>query len=256
MPFGFKSMGAALSGAVDSIENATGVDLPDEQVAAAAAAAADAVPSMEMIVQAFQDALGEAVEAACEMAQAAGGFAENLAIKISLPDKIGKVDLAGLRKKLKMVGKESWIDDINTKMNEAAEAASKFAKDIFMAACAALSLDKAKELIEAGGRACTNFFKEVCSGNLISAMLPHIEEAMAAVDCAAAFEKLRDTYNKIPFVTKIDFDIEDFCVTKAVDGLFQLVGDKEESVRADPGGSASGAVGDVFGYFGSSPVLS
>ena len=45
---------------------------------------------------------------------------------------------------------------------------------------------------------------------------------------------LINKYNKIPFVKKINPDIEDYITTKTIDGLFILIAKHEKEIRMNP----------------------
>ena len=61
------------------------------------------------------------------------------------------------------------------------------------------------------------------------------------------WDKLVKAYNKIPFVDDIPVDfLDDYAVTKAISGLFELIKDKEAEIRANPAGEGSELLESVF----------
>lgn len=82
--------------------------------------------SSDMIVDAFRSALSEGVEKAVASAMAAGGFANNPAIRVKLPEQIGSVNLNDLRSKLESFGMGGKLDSVEEKMNQACEKAAGY----------------------------------------------------------------------------------------------------------------------------------
>ena len=58
---------------------------------------------------------------------------------------------------------------------------------------------------------------------------------------------LATTYNKIPLVTKVDPDLNDYVTTKAINGLFKLIEAEEYKIRKDPTARINDILKKVFG---------
>ena len=175
--------------AVEDVAEGVGIDLP----------------SLEDIVEAFQDALKEAVAEACNIASAVGGFANNDEIKINLPEKMGPVTSSKLQSKLKMIGKEEWMTNLVDKLNEAAEKAAAEAIEIFVGFVSKLNFDTARQLIKAGGVACMEFMRTEMTESLSESFTPLVDAALASTGANNIYETLRDGYNAIPFVSGKNF---------------------------------------------------
>ena len=48
------------------------------------------------------------------------------------------------------------------------------------------------------------------------------------------YKDLVGRYETIPFVKKESFDLDQYVVTKALDGLFYMVGEEEKKIRKNP----------------------
>ena len=55
------------------------------------------------------------------------------------------------------------------------------------------------------------------------------------------------TYNNIPFVDKMNPDLEEYITQKALNGLFILVAQEETKIRKDPAARVSDLLKKVFG---------
>ena len=158
--------------AVEDVAEGVGIDLP----------------SLEDIVEAFQDALKEAVAEACNIASAVGGFANNDEIKINLPEKMGPVTSSKLQSKLKMIGKEEWMTNLVDKLNEAAEKAAAEAIEIFVGFVSKLNFDTARQLIKAGGVACMEFMRTEMTESLSESFTPLVDAALASTGANNIYE--------------------------------------------------------------------
>jgi hypothetical protein len=54
-------------------------------------------------------------------------------------------------------------------------------------------------------------------------------------------------YETLPFVKKETFDLDHYVVTKALDGLFQVLGEEEKKIRTDPAARVTDLLKEVFG---------
>jgi hypothetical protein len=54
-------------------------------------------------------------------------------------------------------------------------------------------------------------------------------------------------YESIPFVKKETFDIDQYVVTKALNGLFHVLGDEEKKIRTNPAARTTDLLKEVFG---------
>ena len=56
-----------------------------------------------------------------------------------------------------------------------------------------------------------------------------------------------NTYDKIPLVTKINPNLDDYVTGKAIDGLFIMIAKEELKIRKDPVARTSELLRKVFG---------
>jgi hypothetical protein len=61
------------------------------------------------------------------------------------------------------------------------------------------------------------------------------------------WETVFTTYNKIPFVKKINPDLVSYATDKAIDGLFKQVAKEELKIREDPMARVTDLLKKVFG---------
>jgi hypothetical protein len=56
-----------------------------------------------------------------------------------------------------------------------------------------------------------------------------------------------DTYNKIPFIKKVSFDINEYITDRALDALFVRAAEEEKAIRTDPAARVTDLLRRVFG---------
>jgi hypothetical protein len=170
------------------------------------------------------------------------GYFKNEAIKILMPEK-----LRTLEKGLRAVGYSKQVDDFVLSMNRAAERAAPAAKSIFWDAIKQMSFDDARQILSGGDTAATQYFQRTTSEKLAAAFRPIVEKATSEVGATQQYKELVGKYQNIPFAKKQTFDLDEYVVSKALSGLFYMVGEEEKKIRKQPAARATQLLKDVFG---------
>jgi hypothetical protein len=63
---------------------------------------------------------------------------------------------------------------------------------------------------------------------------PIAKRAIDKVQVTSYWSPLANAYNKIPFVKKVNPNLDEYVTQKALDGLFYLVAQEELKIRKDP----------------------
>jgi len=61
------------------------------------------------------------------------------------------------------------------------------------------------------------------------------------------WKEVFDTYNKVPFVTKVNPDLSSYVTQKAINGIFYYVAQEEILIRKDPAAQVTDLLKKVFG---------
>ncbi len=173
---------------------------------------------------------------------AANGFNADPVAHIPLPDSLSKVQSA-----LEKVGMSSLLDDLELKMNRAAEAATPQAKEIFFGAITQLTLDDVTGIYNGPEDAATQYFKEKTSGQLRDAFRPIVESSLAEVGAVAAFDRAMSSYQKIPFMPDVTANLTDHVLDGGLAGIFHYLAAEEASIRSDPAARTTELLKKVFG---------
>lgn len=133
----------------------------------------------------LKEALSRGITAAVAETGRPGGFENNPAIRIGMPDKLKTVE-RGLR----AMGMGAQVDGFEHSMNAAAEQAAPRAKAIFMDALKTMSFEDARQIVMGGNTAGTEYFKRTTSAQVSEAFRPIIEKAMANTGVSEKFGSL------------------------------------------------------------------
>ena len=170
------------------------------------------------------------------------GYFLNQAIKILMPEK-----LRTLEKGLRAVGYGPQIDEFVLSMNRSAEQAAPAAKQIFWDALEQMTFEDARKILSGNETAATEYFKGKTTDKLTAAFRPVVDKSMNEVGVTRQYNELVGRYESIPFVKKETFDLDSYVVTKALDGLFHVLGDEEKKIRTNPEARVTGLLKEVFG---------
>ena len=191
---------------------------------------------------ALKEALQVGTENAVKLTGRPDGYFRNEAIKILLPEQ-----LRSLEKGLRAVGYGPQVDELVLGMNRAAERAAPQAKQIFWDAIGAMTIDDARRILGGADTAATDYFKTKTSDALTTAFRPIVETSMREVGVTRQYTELYRRAQAIPFLNVEAYDLDRYVVTRALDGLFHVVGDEEKKIRTNPAARVTELLRDVFG---------
>jgi hypothetical protein len=170
------------------------------------------------------------------------GYFLNQAIKILMPEK-----LRNLEKGLRAVGYGPQLDEFVLSMNRAAEQAAPFAKQIFWDAVGEMTFEDARKILSGHETAATDYFKSKTTDKLTVAFRPVVDREMNEVGVTRQYKELVGRFQAIPFVKSESFDIDHYVLTKALDGLFHVLGEEERKIRTNPAARVTDLLKEVFG---------
>lgn len=193
------------------------------------------------IASGLKEALQIGTQNAVNLTGRLDGYFRNEAIKILMPEK-----LQTLEKGLRLVGYGPRVDEFVLSMNRAAERAAPRAKAIFWDAIGEMSFEDARKILNGGDTAATDYFQDKTTDRLTAAFRPVVDKAMNEVGVTRRYKELIGRYEAMPFVTSERFDIDQYVVTKALDGLFYVVGEEERKIRTNPTARVTDLLQEVF----------
>jgi hypothetical protein len=174
------------------------------------------------------------------LASSEGGF-NNSIIRIPFPDEAIKIKTSLLQ-----IGFKSKIEEFENCINKAAETASEKAFLILLESIREMSIEDVFTILNGEDNAATVYLKNDTYEFLYSEFKPIIFSAMQKVDVAKTWNPLIEKYNTIPFIQKINPDLEDYITTKTIEGLFILISQQEKEIRTNPEARVSELLQKVF----------
>mgnify|MGYP000081790387 FL=1 len=172
------------------------------------------------------------------------GYLGNLAIKILFPEEAQKAE-----KTLRSLGFNTLADNVINSLNRAAEDAAQEAKPIFISAIKQMTItDASNILLGRQNDAATQYFKRVTSDQLRIKFQPIVQNSLTKVGATRYWGDVVNTYNQVPFVTRINPDLEAFVTQKAIDGLFLEIAKEELKIRTNISARSGTLLQKVFGY--------
>ena len=207
----------------------------------AAAQAPGAGLDNSTIASGLKDALSVGTKNAVNLVSKPNGYFGNQAIKILLPDNIQKAaELAG------KLGFQKDVDNLILSMNRAAEKAAPKAASYFADAIKQMTIDDARRILSGGDTAATEYFQSKTSSKLHDEFKPGVSESMKQVGVARAYNSMMGKVPSLPFVDKESTDLDHYVTTKALDGLFYMLGQEEQKIRTNPAARTTDLLRKVF----------
>lgn len=194
------------------------------------------------IASGLKDALSVGTKNAVNLVSRLNGYFGNEAIKILMPENIRKAtDLAS------KLGFQKQVDEFILSMNRAAENAAPKAASHFADAIKAMTIEDARKILSGSNTAATEYFKSKTSSKLYEDFKPSVSESMNKVGVTRAYNAMMGKVPTLPFGKSESLDLDHYVTTKALDGLFYMVGQEEQKIRTNPVARTTDLLKKVFG---------
>ena len=191
----------------------------------------------------LKEALINGIAKGSDLVSQADGYFKNPEIKIPFPPDVKKVE-----DKLRQIGLGDQVDKFVMTLNRGAEDAAKEAKPVFITAIKSMTIQDAWAILKGEDNAATEYLKRTTAAQLREKFKPVIQNSLSKVNATKYYGDLVGTYNKIPFVEKVNPSLDDYATSKAVDGLFVMIAKEEKSIRKDPVARTTELLKKVFGF--------
>jgi len=173
---------------------------------------------------------------------AANGFNADPKIHIPLPGTLARVDSA-----LSAVGMGGLTNDLELRLNRAAELATPKAKALFVNAISQMTITDAKNILTGPQDSATQFLRKAMSPQLRQDMQPLIQNALSQAGAVKAYDQAIGQYAALPFVPDVKANLNSYVTDKAMDGIFYYVAQEEAAIRTTPAARTTDLLKTVFG---------
>lgn len=201
-----------------------------------------AEPSSAEIGKAFKQALRMGTENVVNQLGAIDGFNADPSIHIPLPKELNTI-----KTMLSKIGMSQLADDLELKLNQAAEAATPKAKALFLQAIADMTFEDVKHIYKGPENSATTYFQGKMSPPLKKEMQPIVENTLSQVGAIQAYDKAIGQYKTLPFVPDVKADLTQHVIQKGVEGIFYYIAKEEADIRKNPAKQTTALLKKVFG---------
>ena len=170
------------------------------------------------------------------------GFFGSSEYRIPLPASLQKVKSAA-----GAVGLGSYFEELELKMNRAAEAATPKARSLFVSAISQLTFQDVMGIYQGEDNAATQYLRGKMAAPLKEEMRPIINKSLAEVGAVKVFNDLIGRYNRLPLVEDIDANLDEHVLGYANQAIFAQLEDQEAAIRKDPVARSTALLRQVFG---------
>jgi hypothetical protein len=198
--------------------------------------------STDTITKGLKEALRVSTTQAVAKTGKPDGFLGNPAIKIPLPASLQKA-----RTGLQLVGMGPQLSQLEAGMNRAAEQATPMAKQIFLNALMKMTITDARNILNGGDTAATQYFKTTTSQELTTAFTPIVHKAMQNVGVVRQYDAVMQNSMAGPLLQGRGVNLDQYVVGKTLDGLFYMLGQEEKNIRQNPAAQTTAILRQVFG---------
>ncbi|WP_313304003.1 DUF4197 domain-containing protein [Empedobacter sp.] len=169
------------------------------------------------------------------------GFYNNSIAKILMPEELQNVE-----KTLRSLGMGSLADKGIKLLNSAAEDAVSEAAPIFVNAVTSMTITDAKDILLGGNNSATNYLKLKTTSDLTKAFQPKVEASLGKVSADKVWNNLITKYNTLTG-NQIDPNLNAYVTQQTINGVFNMVAEKEEGIRGNKALRTTSLLQQVFG---------
>jgi hypothetical protein len=185
--------------------------------------------SLQEIDAGLREALRVGSERVVAQVGRADGFNADAAIRIPLPDR-----LAAARLTMDKFGMGGVFNDLEVRLNRAAEIAAPQAKAIFWQAIREMSMQDVNTIFRGPEDAATRYFQRKMTPELAAAMGPVIEKSLNEVGAIRVYNQVVTQARAMPFAPEIKTDLTGYVVEKGMAGIFHYLAQEEAAIRKNP----------------------
>ena len=196
----------------------------------------------DRIADGLKEALRVATGRAVEEVGHPGGYLDDPRVHIPLPRSLRTV-----QDTLRQVGLSGLADDLEVRLNRAAEAAAPEARDVFVQAIQAMTLEDARRIYEGPDDAATRYFQKTMTPDLKTRMRPIVERSLEEAQVLTAYDRMMGQYQDLPFVPDASANLSDYTLEQGLEGLFHYLAEEEKAIRQDPAARTTELLKEVFG---------
>ena len=190
----------------------------------------------------LKEALRVGTETVVKQLGKPGGFNADPKLHIPLPESMKTV-----KSMLDKVGMGASLDELELRLNQAAEAATPKAKQLFWNSINEMTLDDVTAIYKGPNDAATRYFQKKMTPQLTQEMKPVVAQSLSEVGAIQSYDNVMNQYKELPFVPDVKADLTGYVVEKATGGIFNSLAQQEAEIRKNPAEQTTKLLKRVFG---------
>jgi len=194
------------------------------------------------IANGLREALKVGVGTVVSQVGAADGYNGDPRIHVPLPE-----SLVTVQKTLARIGMSDLMDDLELRLNRAAEQAAPEARDVFWQAIQEMTLDDVQRIYKGPDDDATRYLERTMSDPLIQRMRPIVDASLSQVGAVRAYDNAIGQYKTIPFVPDAKANLTQQVLERTLKGLFLYLAEEEAAIRQNPVKRTTKLLQRVFG---------
>ncbi len=198
--------------------------------------------SLSEIDAGLKEALRVGTESVVGQLGKTDGFNADPVIRIPLPSK-----LASARSMLGQIGLGGLFNDLELRLNRAAEAATPKAKELFWQSIREMSIQDVQTIFKGSDDAATRYFERKMTPKLAAAMRPVVDHCLNEVGAVRVYNQAVEQVRVIPYAPEIKTDLTGYVVEKGMAGIFHYLAQEEAAIRKNPAKRTTEILKRVFG---------
>ncbi len=202
-------------------------------------------PTTAEVGDGLKEALTNGISKGADLVSVTDGYFKNPEIKIPFPPDVKKVE-----DKLRQIGLGNQVDKFVLTLNRGAEDAATQAKPIFIDAIKQMTFQDAMAILKGQPDAATQYLKRTTTAQLKEKFMPVIQNSLNKTEATKYYSDVIGSYNKIPFVDKVNPDLNSYATDMAIQGLFTMIAKEELNIRQNPVARTTDLLKKVFGSVG------
>lgn len=195
----------------------------------------------EEITKGLKEALINGASKGSQMVSQVNGYFGNPEVKIPFPPDVKRVE-----DQARQIGLGKQVDEFVLALNRGAEDAAKEAAPIFIDAIKAMTVQDALGILKGQPDAATQYLRKTTSIQLAEKFKPVVQNSLNKVNATKYYGDIVGNYNRIPFVQKVNPDLNAYATDMAIQGLFIMIAKEEKNIRQDPLARTSDILKKVF----------
>ena len=190
----------------------------------------------------LREALTVGTNAVATQLRKTNGYFGDPRVRIPLPK-----TYRDIQSNLARVGASGPLDDLELRMNRAAEAAVPEARTLILGAVKSITINDALQILNGGDTAATDYLRSRTETQLRQSFTPYVRQTLSQSGAFTSMEQVAGQYGFGGVTGSLQNDLTQHAVGLGLDGIFLYVAEEEKKIRENPLARTSEILRRVFG---------